>query len=74
MKATVETSMGTITIALDEGKAPETISGEKLRVYGNDQVCDCYLPWEDRHETVSLKNGFCEFPDFKRSLVVRFTR
>ena len=59
---------------LDEGKAPETISGEKLRVYGNDQVCDCYLPWEDRHETVSLKNGFCEFPDFKRSLVVRFNR
>ncbi|MBO7483093.1 MAG: peptidyl-prolyl cis-trans isomerase [Kiritimatiellae bacterium] len=25
MKATVETSMGTITIALDEGKAPETV-------------------------------------------------
>ncbi|MBE6374091.1 MAG: hypothetical protein E7055_18740 [Lentisphaerae bacterium] len=59
---------------LEEGKPAETISGESLTVYGNDQVCDCYLPWENRHESVRQKNGICEFPDFKRSLVVRFTR
>ena len=59
---------------LEDGKPAETISGERLKVYGEDQECDCYLPWENRHVMTRLKNGICEFPDFRRSLVVRFTR
>lgn len=60
---------------LEEGKEAQIISGEILdSVYGENQFCDCYLPWEERHIKIQLKNGICEFPDFKRSMVVRFTR
>ena len=60
---------------LADAKPAEIISGEFLdSVYGKDQECDCYLPWEDRHVATRLKNGICPFPDFRRSLVVRFRR
>ena len=60
---------------LVEGNPAEIISGEILdSVYGENQICDCYLPWEDRHVTTQLENGVCKFPDFKRSMVIRFSR
>ena len=49
---------------------PETIAGEKIPVE-SDGECRCYLPWEDRLETVPATGGHCKLPAFKRSIVIR---
>lgn len=33
--------------------------------------CSCYLPWENCERSLSQKDGWCELPDFRRSIVVR---
>ena len=50
---------------LEGGKAPETLSGE--RVPFDNCMLDCYLPWDDRRVQVKAPT----LPPFKRSIVIR---
>ena len=56
-----------------EGNAPELLHGERIPVDGCGE-CICYLPWEDREESVSVREGCGELPDFSRSIVVKCRR
>ena len=51
---------------LVEGKAAETVTGEKLPFWN--RTFRCYLPWEDREVEASAP----ALPPFRRSIVVRF--
>lgn len=55
---------------LVEQISPEVLHGERIPVDGCGE-CSCYLPWEDREISVPGKDGWCELPDFRRSIVVR---
>lgn len=48
---------------------PEPVTGERIPVGGTE--CSCYLPWEDRTEPATVRDGWCILPEFKRSIVVK---
>ena len=57
---------------LVERIAPEALHGERIPVEGHGE-CSCYLPWENCERSLSQKDGWCELPDFRRSIVVRIS-
>jgi hypothetical protein len=64
---------------LRDGQPPLTIKGEQLdlKTLGiNDSFGEIsiYDPWQDKWQNVKPENMKISLPDFKRSLVVRFTR
>ena len=59
---------------LIERNAPELLHAEKIPIDNcGENVC-CYLPWENRDVSVSTRDGWCELPDFRRSIVVTVCR
>lgn len=55
---------------LVEGNAAEVLRGERIPLEGNGK-CVCYLPWEDRKIPGSIRDGWCELPEFRRSIVIK---
>ncbi len=56
---------------LKDGVAAEVLGDQLVNVGSRFTKHECYLPWEDKREGVSAKNGRIMLPAFKRSIVIK---